>query len=97
MSARMTDRRSRIVGLSIDLGFEDSVNVAEETRHPARVFPRALFTGFMPMMDGVLDDHVESWYLTGAQPPPAAEVGLADVVDLTLSEKWLEPPARVDP
>ena len=49
------------------------------------------------MMDGVLDDHVESWYLTGAQPPPAAEVGLADVVDLTLSEEWLEPPARVDP
>jgi hypothetical protein len=59
--------------------------------------PRALFTGFMPMMDGVLDDHVESWYLTGAQPPPPAEVGLADVVDLTLSEEWLEPPARVDP
>ena len=58
---------------------------------------RALFTGFMPMMDGVLDDHVESWYLTGAQPPPAAEVGLADVVDLTLSQEWLEPPARVDP
>jgi basic amino acid/polyamine antiporter, APA family len=27
------------------IGFEDSVNVAEETRHPARTFPRALFTG----------------------------------------------------
>ena len=27
------------------IGFEDSVNVAEETKHPARTFPRALFTG----------------------------------------------------
>jgi APA family basic amino acid/polyamine antiporter len=27
------------------IGFEDSVNVAEETREPARVFPPALFTG----------------------------------------------------
>ena len=27
------------------IGFEDSVNVAEETRDPSRVFPRALFVG----------------------------------------------------
>jgi len=27
------------------IGFEDSVNVAEETRQPARTYPRALFTG----------------------------------------------------
>jgi amino acid transporter len=27
------------------IGFEDSVNVAEETRDPARTFPRALFVG----------------------------------------------------
>ena len=27
------------------IGFEDSVNVAEETKDPARVFPRALFVG----------------------------------------------------
>ena len=27
------------------IGFEDSVNVAEETRDPARAFPRALFAG----------------------------------------------------
>jgi amino acid transporter len=28
------------------IGFEDSVNVAEETRRPARTFPRALFTAW---------------------------------------------------
>lgn len=27
------------------IGFEDSVNVAEETKHPSRTFPRALFIG----------------------------------------------------
>jgi len=27
------------------IGFEDSVNVAEETRDPSRAFPRALFGG----------------------------------------------------
>lgn len=27
------------------IGFEDSVNVAEETHDPSRIFPRALFTG----------------------------------------------------
>jgi amino acid transporter len=27
------------------IGFEDSVNVAEETQNPSRAFPRALFTG----------------------------------------------------
>jgi amino acid transporter len=27
------------------IGFEDSVNVAEETKQPSRTFPRALFTG----------------------------------------------------
>jgi basic amino acid/polyamine antiporter, APA family len=29
------------------IGFEDSVNVAEETRNPARAFPRALFGGLL--------------------------------------------------
>jgi amino acid transporter len=29
------------------IGFEDSVNVAEETRDPARTFPRALFGGLL--------------------------------------------------
>ena len=29
------------------IGFEDSVNMAEETRHPARNYPRALFGGLL--------------------------------------------------
>ncbi len=58
------------------------------------VEPRAVFSGFMPMLDGVLDDHVESWYLTTATPTGQPERGLSDLTDLTLSEQWLEPPDR---
>ena len=29
------------------IGFEDSVNVAEETKNPSRVFPRALFAALL--------------------------------------------------
>jgi hypothetical protein len=56
--------------------------------------PTALGTGFTPMVDGVLDDHIETWYLTADSPPPVAEVGLRDVIDLNLSQQWLAPPDR---
>jgi hypothetical protein len=55
---------------------------------------RALLSGFMPKMNGILDDHVESWYLTASQPPKPADADLASVADLTLSEEWLRPPDR---
>lgn len=54
-----------------------------------------LFTAYLPAMRGVLDDHVETWFLTtetAAGPPP--EIGLRDVVDLGLSQEWLAPPDR---
>jgi hypothetical protein len=57
--------------------------------------PKALFTGFAPTMDGVLDDHVESWYMTAEAPPAPPTVGLPEVVGLTLSQTWLHPPDRV--
>jgi hypothetical protein len=56
--------------------------------------PGALATGFTPVVDGVLDDHIETWYLTADSPPPAPAVGLRDVVDLGLSQTWLSPPDR---
>ena len=43
-----------------------------------------MFTGFAPRIDGVLDDHVETWFLTGDEPPGPAAEGLDDVVDLGL-------------
>jgi hypothetical protein len=58
------------------------------------VSPAPLLWGFMPEVDGVLDDHVETWYLTGDTPPGPAAVGIRDVVNLGLSETWLDPPNR---
>jgi Acetoacetate decarboxylase (ADC) len=66
---------------------------AEPLKH-LDIRPTALATGFTPMVDGVLDDHIETWYLTADSPPPVAEVGLRDVVDLSLSQQWLAPPDR---
>jgi hypothetical protein len=56
--------------------------------------PRALFSGFAPHIDGVLDDHIETWYLTADEPPEPPPVGMASVVDLSLSQQWLSPPDR---
>lgn len=62
--------------------------------HDLDIGPRALCSGFMPQFDGVLDDHVESWYVTATTPPGPPETGLRDVVDLSLNEDWLAAPDR---
>lgn len=62
--------------------------------HELDIDPRPMLTAYMPHLDAVLDDHVESWYLTSGEPPEPPEVGYADVVDLPLSEEWLAPPDR---
>lgn len=56
--------------------------------------PRPLLTGFVPAAAGVLDDHIETWFLTAGQAPGPAALGLKDVIDLDLSEQWLPPPDR---
>ncbi len=58
------------------------------------IHPRALFAGFSPVIDGVLDDHAETWYLTADQPPPPPHEGLKDLVGLGMSQEWLSAPDR---
>jgi hypothetical protein len=53
---------------------------------------RPLFAGFLPRTEGILDDHMESWFLTFKQPPTGAPEGLESVVDLGLGQEWLTPP-----
>jgi Acetoacetate decarboxylase (ADC) len=55
-----------------------------------------LVTGFTPAMHGVLDDHVESWFLSSDQPPSIRPEGLESVANLDLSQAWLPPPNRPD-
>jgi hypothetical protein len=58
--------------------------------------PRPLFSAFMPETSGVLDDHIQAWFLSYAQPPETAPEGFESVIDLGLSEEWLPPPGAGD-
>lgn len=53
----------------------------------------AFLTMFIPKANGILDDHMETWFLTYDEPPEQMPEGLESVVDLGLSEEWLEPPS----
>ncbi len=63
------------------IGFEDSVNVAEETKNPSFVFPRALFTGLV--VAGVLYLLVT---LTASAVVPTGQLGGSDAPLLEVVE-----------
>ncbi len=52
----------------------------------------ALATLFLPGINGILDDHIESWFLDYDQLPEQIPQGFESVIDLGLSEEWLSPP-----
>ena len=51
-----------------------------------------VFTFFFPETRGMLDDYFECWFLSYEQPPEEMPEGLESVIDLGLSEEWLDPP-----
>ncbi|MCW2778242.1 MAG: acetoacetate decarboxylase, partial [Frankiales bacterium] len=53
---------------------------------------RPLFTAYLPSTSGVLDDHVESWFLSGEHEAPAGGDDLRSVTGLGLSQDWLDAP-----
>jgi hypothetical protein len=57
---------------------------------------RPLFAGFFPQTRGVLDDHLECWFLSEEQPPDTPMEGMESVVNLGQSQQWLAPPNRKD-
>lgn len=56
---------------------------------------RPLFTACLPHSCGVLNDHMEAWFLTypTAQDPETPPEGLGSVWDLPNSTEWLDPPS----
>jgi hypothetical protein len=58
-----------------------------------QVRERPLFAGFFPQTRGILDDHMESWFLTYREAPAQAPEGLESVVGLGLGQDRLAPPA----
>jgi hypothetical protein len=61
--------------------------------HELDISSRPLFTAFFPASAGILDDHVEGWFLSFDEPPATEPEGLKSVVDLGLSQAWLPPPS----
>jgi hypothetical protein len=51
---------------------------------------------FIPEANGILDDHMETWFLIHDEAPKKMPEGLESVVDLGLDEEWLEPPSETD-
>ena len=52
---------------------------------------------YLPSIHGILDDHIESWFLDYDQLPEKAPEGMESVIDLGLSEEWLPPPSASVP
>jgi hypothetical protein len=80
----------RPLGRVARLTFGDHPRMAPLKRLNVR--ERPLFAGYLPNTEGILDDHMESWFLTFATPPAEAPEGLESVVDLGLGREWLAPP-----
>jgi hypothetical protein len=60
--------------------------------HGLDIAPDPVFTAFFPDTNGVLDDHFECWFLTDDEPVGTPTEGLESVIDLGLSQEWLDPP-----
>jgi hypothetical protein len=53
---------------------------------------RPLLAVYLPSTRGILDDHVESWFLTSDAPPEETPEGLESVAALGLGQERLAPP-----
>lgn len=57
-----------------------------------QIEPEPLLTAFIPAAHGVLDDHLECWFLTYDKAPAVPPAGMESVVNLGLGQQWLAPP-----
>jgi hypothetical protein len=53
---------------------------------------RSLFSGYFPSTEGILDDHIDSWFLSFKEPPTGVPEGLESIVGLGQSQEWLASP-----
>jgi hypothetical protein len=85
------------MGINLPLTASARLTISDHPRvAPLRtldVSEKPLFSAFLVDTRGVLDDHVDSWFLSYEQAPATPPEGLESVVGLGLSEEWLAPPA----
>jgi hypothetical protein len=72
----------------LTIGDQPTMRVLKELE----VGTEPLFTAYFPETHGVLDDHFECWFLSSAMRQTMAMPGMETVVNLGLSEDWLESP-----
>ena len=60
------------------------------------ISPDPILAAFVPKANGVLDDHIESWFLSETKLPAAPPPGMETVVDLGQGQEWLAPPAPIN-
>ncbi len=56
-----------------------------------------LATMYLPNVSGVLDDHIECWFLGYERPPALPPEGFESVINLGQSQEWLPPPSAPIP
>jgi hypothetical protein len=84
------------VGVGLGRSASARLTIGEHPRvrplHDLQVARRPIFTAFFPDSSGILDDHVEAWFLSYPTPPTAMPEGLESVVGLGLGREWPPPP-----
>jgi Acetoacetate decarboxylase (ADC) len=83
-------------GFNLPLTRSARLQVGEHPRVQALkrlgISSRPLFCGYFPSTEGILDDHIDSWFLSFQEPPSVVPEGLESVAGLGQSQEWLAPP-----
>jgi hypothetical protein len=59
------------------------------------IHPDPIFAAFVPEANGVLDDHIKSWFLSEKRLPVSPPEGMEAVVNLGQGQEWLAPPTPI--
>jgi hypothetical protein len=83
-------------GFNLPLTRSARLRIGEHPRVQAlarlEISQRPLFSGYFPSTEGILDDHIDSWFLSFEEPPEIVPEGMESVVGLGQSQEWLAPP-----
>ncbi len=83
-------------GFNLPLSRSARLQVGEHPRVQALkrlgISSRPLLSGYFPSTEGILDDHIDSWFLALQAPSSVVPEGLESVAGLGQSQEWLESP-----
>ena len=92
LSSRAGFRYGRRARGSLYIGDKTPISYLRDLGLESKPF----FTLYMPDTTGILDDHVQSWFITYQDPPEDQNAGLESVTGLGLGDTWPPPPTYKD-